>query len=88
MLVMLANERFGVNAERRERFRGKLLELYGRFLRGSSGSASRKEGWEDPEVRRERKRAEGLLRKRAQAAELNDEKRNETEDYPDFNLFE
>ena len=85
MLLALANERFKVNSERIERFREKLLDLYQRFLRGSP---SRKEGWEDPEARRERKRAEGLLRK-AQAAEQNNQKRNEgQEEYPDFNLFE
>lgn len=85
ILIALANERFQVNSERIERFRRKLRELYQRFLRGSS---SKKEGWEDPEARRERKRAEGLLKK-AQAAEQTNKTQNEhQEEYPDFNMFE
>lgn len=73
MFVALANERFKVNSERIERFRVKLMELYQRFLRGSS---SRKAGWEDPEARRERKRAEGL-QKKAQAAQKNSHEQKE-----------
>ena len=50
LLIALANERFKVNSDRMERFRRKLID-------------SRKGGREDPEVRRERKRTEGLARR-------------------------
>jgi tRNA wybutosine-synthesizing protein 3 len=56
MLVGLGNQRFKVNSERMERFRVKLTE---------SRSSSGKEGWEDADARRERKRAEGLARREA-----------------------
>jgi tRNA wybutosine-synthesizing protein 3 len=55
MLVDISNERFGVNTERKKRFRAVLLDLCSR-------NQGRKDGWEDPEDRRERKRAEGLRR--------------------------
>ncbi|KAJ5101113.1 hypothetical protein N7456_007165 [Penicillium angulare] len=57
MLIAMSNERFEVNAERRERFRAGLLDA----VRGKV----KPEGWEDPVVRRERKKAEGLAKKRA-----------------------
>lgn len=64
LLVAISNERFAVNSERKERFRGALLELVssdpGRGVKGKQKPS----GWEDSETRRERKRAEGLLRKR------------------------
>ncbi|CRG86222.1 hypothetical protein PISL3812_03225 [Talaromyces islandicus] len=64
MLVALANERFVVNKSRVERFRAKLLELYAAASSPTANSKSRKPpGWEDPQVRREKKRAEGLQRK-------------------------
>lgn len=56
MLLAMSNERFCINAERKERFRTLLLE--------SCSSAQGKSGWEDPVARRERKRTEGLMRKR------------------------
>lgn len=66
MLVAISNERFGVNAERKERFRVGLLELRssGHGTGSSKGGKARPSGWEDPEKRRERKRAEGLMRKK------------------------
>lgn len=65
MLIAMSNERFGVNAERRERFRSSLLESCSsvQSLPGK-GKARGKEDWEDPVVRRERKKAEGLMRKK------------------------
>ncbi|PGH03818.1 hypothetical protein AJ80_08631 [Polytolypa hystricis UAMH7299] len=62
MLVSAANVRFGTNFERKERFRRKLLELCSGTLSAGGSSSSRREGWEDPQARKERKRAEGLLR--------------------------
>lgn len=67
MLVAISNERFGVNTERKERFRVGLLEvcLPGQGTESSKGKGkARPPGWEDPEKRRERKRAEGLMRKK------------------------
>ncbi|KAK2795894.1 hypothetical protein FQN50_009672 [Emmonsiellopsis sp. PD_5] len=62
MLLAAANERFKTNAERRARFWMKLQQLE----TGSPGGFSlRKAGWEDPEVRRRRKREEGLRRREA-----------------------
>ncbi|KAJ9253431.1 hypothetical protein DTO207G8_4164 [Paecilomyces variotii] len=70
MLVELANERFGVNTERVERFRTKLLDLVSVSMgddslsKGGKGRA-KPAGWEDEATRRERKRAEGLARQKA-----------------------
>ncbi|ODM21014.1 hypothetical protein SI65_04067 [Aspergillus cristatus] len=66
MLVAISNERFSVNTERKERFRKSLLELCSpEQVRGSKTKGkSKPPGWEDPEKRRERKRAEGLMRKK------------------------
>ncbi|OJD20720.1 hypothetical protein ACJ73_07943 [Blastomyces percursus] len=62
MLLAAANERFKTNAERRERFWTKLQE----FCQGHPGNiSSRRPDWENPEARRERKRAEGLRRSKA-----------------------
>lgn len=65
MLLAMSNERFGINAERRERFRTLLLESCS-SVQGQSEmrKVKSKSDWEDPVVRRERKRAEGLMRKR------------------------
>lgn len=60
MLVAISNERFDVNAERRERFRVSLIEA---CTMKQSGEAKGMD-WEDAAARRERKRAEGLARKR------------------------
>ena len=65
MLVNMSNERFSVNSERKERFRTAILHG---FSIGSPNSTKSKgktrPGWEDPETRKERKRAEGLMRKK------------------------
>lgn len=53
MLVNIANERFQANTERIARFSAHLFK---------STSAKNLE-WEDPEARRERKRAEGMKRR-------------------------
>jgi tRNA wybutosine-synthesizing protein 3 len=71
MLVAISNERFSINAERKERFRTSLLNLC--LREQPCGSRTRlkakPEGWEDPAARRERKRAEGLMRKKALEAQ-------------------
>jgi len=70
MLVALANERFTVNKSRMERFRSNFLELYAAASSPVTNKKSTKPpGWEDPQIRRETKRAEGLRRK-AEAARL------------------
>lgn len=60
-LLEISNERFRVNSERIMRFQALLRQLT------SAGAASKRRGdgeeWEDPQVRRERKKAEGLRRK-------------------------
>ncbi|KAL4870450.1 hypothetical protein BDV12DRAFT_58234 [Aspergillus spectabilis] len=66
MLVAMSNERFLVNSERKERFRTALVsscsteDSDGTKLKGKA----RPPGWEDPETRKERMRAEGLRRKK------------------------
>ncbi|KAL4883855.1 methyltransferase TYW3-domain-containing protein [Aspergillus karnatakaensis] len=66
MLVAMSNERFSVNTERKERFRTALLN--GCSDNESTGSKpkgkSKPPGWEDSETRKERMRAEGLMRKK------------------------
>ena len=61
-LVEQANERFKENTKRIERFRNLLKK----FNSEEAGEAKKKdqdgEEWEDPQVRRVRKRAEGLMR--------------------------
>jgi len=66
MLVAISNERFSINTERKERFRASLLEScspeYSRCSK--TKGKSKPPGWEDPDKRRERKRAEGLMKKK------------------------
>jgi tRNA wybutosine-synthesizing protein 3 len=61
-LVSIANERFKENTKRIERFR----DLLKKFSAEGSGEGKKKgqdgEEWEDSQIRRERKRAEGLMR--------------------------
>ncbi|PYH97678.1 DUF207 domain protein [Aspergillus ellipticus CBS 707.79] len=66
MLVAISNERFSVNSERKERFRTNLLTLCSTSrAHGTKAKGKAKPpGWEDPETRRERMRAEGLLKKK------------------------
>ena len=60
-LVCIANERFKINLERIARFRTQLLDSYQpAFISGPSDS-----NWEDADVRKQRKRAEGLARQQA-----------------------
>ncbi|KAF9884755.1 hypothetical protein FE257_001245 [Aspergillus nanangensis] len=65
MLVSISNERFAINTERKTRFRTNLLELCSSAPAGAPKGKGklRPLGWEDPGKRRERMRAEGLMRK-------------------------
>ena len=60
MLVAIANERFAVNADRKERFWKALRDMSS----PDRDQRLKNTGWEDPEKRRQRKMAEGLLRKK------------------------
>jgi tRNA wybutosine-synthesizing protein 3 len=64
MLVALANDRFDVNKTRVARFRSSLLDFYAKDLAADPSTSRKKKlvDWEDPQARRERKRAEGLKR--------------------------
>jgi len=64
MLIAMANERFGVNAERRERFRAGVMEAFSPSQGDKGKGKGKPADWEDPAVRRERKRMEGLMRKK------------------------
>ncbi|KAA8643445.1 hypothetical protein EYZ11_008411 [Aspergillus tanneri] len=65
MLIAISNERFSINAERKERFRSSMLELCSSHTCGAKAKGKTKSSdREDPEKRRERKRAEGLMRKK------------------------
>ncbi|KAL4781586.1 methyltransferase TYW3-domain-containing protein [Aspergillus varians] len=77
MLVTMSNERFSVNTERKERFKTAILK--GCSIENSDGTKAKKgtkpPGWEDPEKRKERMRAEGLIKKKlleSQAMQAND----------------
>ncbi|KAI0850789.1 methyltransferase TYW3-domain-containing protein [Daldinia vernicosa] len=69
-LLRIANERFVENTKRIDRFRAALAEA---TTKPVSGSGS---GWEDAQVRRERKKAEGLKRRE----ELRREKQKQNSD--------
>lgn len=73
MLIAISNERFSVNTERKERFRKSLLDLYSadQSQGPKAKGKSKPPGWEDPEKRRERKRAEGLMRKKLLESQTN-----------------
>jgi tRNA wybutosine-synthesizing protein 3 len=62
-LVNIANERFKINIDRISRFRKALLETYEPKLAEATGGS--KLEWEDAEVRKRRKREEGLARQQA-----------------------
>ncbi|KAJ6151296.1 hypothetical protein N7470_007890 [Penicillium chermesinum] len=64
MLIAMSNERFIINTERRERFRSGLIDLCS-LEQSQRGKSKGKPDWEDPVERKERKRAEGLARKKA-----------------------
>lgn len=59
-LINIANERFVENARRIERFRSLLKKAVEQ--EEAAGARGRGREWEDAEVRKERKRAEGLRR--------------------------
>lgn len=76
VLVALANERFTVNTERVERFRTRLLELCSgspTTITTQRHKGKKPPDWEDPQARRERKRAEGLQRKKEAAQQKMDD---------------
>jgi tRNA wybutosine-synthesizing protein 3 len=59
-LIKIANERFKINFDRISRFRQALLQTYEpKLLNGT------KADWEDADVRKRRKREEGLARQQA-----------------------
>ncbi|KAI4626734.1 hypothetical protein J4E83_003886 [Alternaria metachromatica] len=62
-LVNIANERFNINFDRISRFRKALLETYEPKLSTAKGGS--KPDWEDADVRKRRKREEGLARQQA-----------------------
>lgn len=79
-LVCIANERFKINLERIARFRTQLLGSYQSASSSTIGSS--KAGWEDAQVRKERKRAEGLARQQAvQAAKAETKSFSEDESF-------
>jgi tRNA wybutosine-synthesizing protein 3 len=61
-LVCIANDRFKINTERISRFRAALM---GSYQAKPSTGASPKVDWEDADVRKQRKRAEGMARQQA-----------------------
>jgi tRNA wybutosine-synthesizing protein 3 len=73
LLNNIATERFKVNTERIGRFRQALLTVYTREKSKHAGNIN---GHEDSSIRRERKRAEGLLKQellRAEKATINND---------------
>ncbi|KAF2810003.1 uncharacterized protein BDZ99DRAFT_387710 [Mytilinidion resinicola] len=63
MMVGLANERFQINSDRILRFRNALQGQYSHASTNDSAKSQHvREGYEDPHVRRQRKRQEGLIR--------------------------
>jgi tRNA wybutosine-synthesizing protein 3 len=75
-LVAISNVRFKENTKRIERFGSLLREM------GKDG-----EEWEDAQVRRERKRAEGLKKARLRKQSTHQET-NDAEDLPDIGFLE
>ncbi|KAJ4410546.1 hypothetical protein N0V91_002033 [Didymella pomorum] len=71
-LVCIANERFKINEERIARFRTQLLESYKPVPTQRSGNS--KPDWEDADVRKQRKRAEGLARQQALQNSISEQK--------------
>lgn len=77
-LVCIANERFKINLERIARFRTQLLDSYQPALISGPTDSN----WEDTDVRKQRKRAEGLARQQAlQAAKSERNTVRENESY-------
>lgn len=88
MLIAMSNERFAVNTERKERFRSSLLESCSSLQDPpGKGKAKSKEDWEDRLMRRERKRAEGLMRKKLlESQKVFDTSRHDFDGMSDENL--
>ncbi|KAF2199359.1 hypothetical protein GQ43DRAFT_376430 [Delitschia confertaspora ATCC 74209] len=91
LLVNIANERFNVNTERISRFHSSLMELQKHSIthqgpRSHKSLNSPKSDWEDLEVRRQRKKEEGLLRKRALQKETAPALAERTSNNPDTEL--
>lgn len=63
LLVEISNERFNENEKRISRFRTLLNQLSLGDAKEECKKGENGEAWEDPIVRRERKKAEGLLRR-------------------------
>lgn len=76
-LLQVANERFEVNAERKQRFQEALRNA---ITGGGKAGRESREGWEPAEERRERKRAEGLRRK-AEMQQQRTASKDENEDH-------
>jgi tRNA wybutosine-synthesizing protein 3 len=62
-LLAIANDRFRINVERISRFQIALLEAFN--ASSSLGDNARKPEWEDADIRKQRKREEGLARQQA-----------------------
>lgn len=63
-LVTIANARFEENTRRTEQFRVELLRLCASNIASAMGAEQDRALWEDPDTRRERKRVEGLKKKK------------------------
>jgi tRNA wybutosine-synthesizing protein 3 len=87
-LVEQANERFKENTKRIERFRSLLEKLSAE----DAGEVKRKgqdgEEWEDPQVRRERKRAEGLARSQQMRSSRPQEGSEDVQETPGLELLD
>lgn len=83
-LMRISNERFEENTKRIERFRVLLKEAMNAVEKKKVGENG--EDWEDPQARKERKRAEGLRRARElkEAKEMSGEM--ESQDLGDVRL--
>jgi tRNA wybutosine-synthesizing protein 3 len=62
-LLAIANDRFRINVDRISRFQIALMEAFN--ASGSRGGNAKKPEWEDAEIRKQRKREEGLARQQA-----------------------
>ncbi|KAH7342428.1 methyltransferase TYW3-domain-containing protein [Rhexocercosporidium sp. MPI-PUGE-AT-0058] len=83
-LVEVANSRFVENGKRIERFRGLLREMNGLVGEGRRGDVGGE--WESKEVRRERKRAEGLrMAEDLKAVKQTDGETQDADVVPDLN---
>jgi len=99
LLIMIANERFKENKRRMERFRTNLLRSLSQPITTSGLQSSKlkesgakqsndRSDWEDPVVRRERMRAEGLRRQLelAQKGKPKENRELSDEDAPDLGV--